>query len=294
MSFFCKKKKLMVKSSFNKAYIYKNRIEWIHGTCSYPEILLQDSHLHKKVVTKQITNPYDLAYYLIESRNLPISSPNILWKRVLQNPEIKSIQRIRIVFKILIVSQNPEKSLADITHLLYRYELIQNFRTLIDICYEKKEKCNAFMSNKKILHSIEILKCEDSDIDFIGQLALPPNYRLLRSKKELLLEGLQMNNCLSDCWEEMDLMLTFYIVLDYPVKTAFSVNYNSLMSVFVISEARTKCNEEADEKYTRTLARFILTTHAQTFFYNNSKNIDIGIFNIPEITVGENDERLPF
>ena len=208
------------------AIILKNRpcFDWIEKAFIIPEIFINDKKLILPILNNNISNPVDaVKLYCDVYLKRPIKAVNKLYSSVFNNHIYKSKHLVAAAINVIKAAIDPEAAIIDIIHLTFKYTYHKYFNKLVTKALSHNTLINTNWSNNRIFHELMNFVTPEK-VDYIGELILPNNFRLLTSHKELADEGTKQQNCLGNYWERVKAKECFIISINTP--TSITVSYN--------------------------------------------------------------------
>jgi hypothetical protein len=131
-------------------------IDWLTKVMPNPNLFM-DTKILEQVVLKKITNPSDLACFILGedlSKKVP---PQLFFRSVLTNNFFDSWDKIKVAILLLMVTENVHRTFDRIVDLTRRYYRSYIFYRLVNLCLRMGVMANCFIDDKKAEHCISIL-----------------------------------------------------------------------------------------------------------------------------------------
>lgn len=226
--------------------------------------------LFKITNTNQVTtNPTQYLKVYLKEAGLSYIPAKQYYKQVVCNTIIKTNDTVSIVNKLLQVSTNVNRTLYEMTSVFYRYIYNTNFASLVDKVHSSKQKANLFWSDKRVEQELKLCGFT-KQIDYEGNISLPPNCMLVTKHEQLKSIAIQMDNCIDDYWRKLVAKECFIIQKDGSNKISFCISINPYMQCFNITEAKGFKNSKVKVEDVVYLAKIITSSENQAFFSRNT------------------------
>jgi hypothetical protein len=245
-------------------YLDTLNLDWIYKAFPYPEIIFNEQ-LFMASLRKEITNPIEAIRFFFLFRNFPNKiSFKLFYTKVICNAYVKNNEYLNAVLNVLEVAKNTEKAIENIEELMFRHIYDKEYANMIRKCAIQKKKVNVFASN-------DFLKKEmlGPEAYFSGEIILPENCYLIRTKKVLEKEGIVMRHCIRNFDEALLTKAIFIIQMKEPERVTFSISEFHNTNWFYIIEAKGVNNAMPGRIPLEIMGRSIASEQNQAFFRDN-------------------------
>ncbi|MDD2550339.1 MAG: PcfJ domain-containing protein [Bacteroidales bacterium] len=135
-------------------------VDWLTKAMPNPQLFMERIIL-EEVALRRITNPSDLASYILGADLSAKVSPKLFFRSVLTDQFFDTWDKIKIAILLLMVSDNEQKTIDRIVFLTQRFNANYNFYRLVNLSFKKGVFLDCFMLDKSIEKQISILDKEN-------------------------------------------------------------------------------------------------------------------------------------
>lgn len=251
-------------------FFEKLNIDWILKAFKYPELVFNNL-VFEKTLKKEITNPIQLTFNILERKNLTnCISPKQFYKKVFCNPNLDNLIKLNAIFRLLRVVKNPVKFLDEFLEPMYRYMYDEQYNKEVDKFIRAGKQLDITWSKERL--SNEYM---DFSVDYKGSLKLPESCILITNRQDLKREGLKMHHCINTYWEQILNKKCFVIHMEEPQPLTFMISDFKKTKYFTFEAASGIDNSTPTHKALSLMGRSIAEELNQQFFRENAGFSDI-------------------
>ncbi len=135
-------------------------VDWLTKSMPNPQLFLEKTIL-EQVALLRITNPASLASFILGNELSAKVAPKLFFRHVLTNLYFDSWDKIKIAILLLMVTENEQNTLENITVLTNRFNYSYPFFRIVNLSFKMGVRLNCFLSDDKVIKNISLLDKED-------------------------------------------------------------------------------------------------------------------------------------
>ncbi len=135
-------------------------VDWLTKAMPNPQLFM-DRIILEQVVLRRITNPAELANFILGDDLSRKVSPKLFFRSVLAEQFFDSWDKVKIAILLLMVSDNAQKTIDKIVALTQRFNRSYNFYRLANLSFKMGTMLNCFLTEEKIKKQISVLDKDD-------------------------------------------------------------------------------------------------------------------------------------
>ncbi len=261
------------KLNYTKELLDKLKLDWVYKAFPHPKLILDFEDAFDLILHQKINNPVEVVNYITYKKGIhPLPCAKMFYKTVLRNPVMDTREKLDIVYKVYLVSENIQQAIENMISLVFRYIHNPTFKTFIDKAYESNKEINPFWSDRHIDELLGYYFKKKDLIPYDGNLELPHKCSLIQNNIDLFQEGKEMNHCIYDYWEDISKKRYFVISMRYPERVTFLIDQDPYMKWFHIQSAHRYNNHRPSNNSIAIMADYIKKESNQNFFLLNYNN----------------------
>lgn len=135
-------------------------VDWLTKAMPNPQLFLEKIIL-EEVALRRITNPSDLASFILGADLSAKVSSKLFFRSVLTNQFFDTWDKIKIAILLLMVTDNVQRTIDHIVYLSQRFNVNYNFYRLVNLSFKMGVFLDCFMLDKSTEKQISILDKEN-------------------------------------------------------------------------------------------------------------------------------------
>ncbi len=138
-------------------------VDWLYKALPHPELFMFQSPI-ENLILKRITNPVQLAEYLLGSELSKKVSPVLFYRSVLKNPCFNSWEALKIAILLLMVTDKVQHTLNHIQSVFNRFNQDHDYFLSVINALPNSILIDHFMGDAKVENYLGSLKLKNSFI----------------------------------------------------------------------------------------------------------------------------------